>query len=76
MGKMDCSFGSISLFTCSDYLVPFQANPGSFTVNNYPCFENGENCVKTAHYKDPSKDLGALKLRLAGEKTKKGGVRG
>lgn len=52
------------------------ATPGSFTVNNYPCFENGENCVKTAHYKDPSNDLDALKQRLAGEQTKKGGVRG
>ena len=52
------------------------ANPGSFTVNNYPCYENGENCVKTVHYKDPPHDIDAVKLRLANERKIKHNIRG
>lgn len=40
------------------------ATPGSFTVMNFPCFENGENCVKQQEYLDPSVDMIALKRRL------------
>ena len=52
------------------------ANPGSFTVQNYPCFENGENCIKTAHYKDPSQDIDALKLRMSKDKKLNRNIRG
>ena len=31
------------------------ATPGKFTVHNYPCYEDGSNCVETQVYDDPSK---------------------
>ncbi len=34
------------------------ATPGSFTVHNFPCYEDGGNCVTTQHYQDPSQTLG------------------
>lgn len=43
------------------------ATPGAFTVENFPCNENGDNCnesVRTQHYRDPSKDRLALGRRL------------
>jgi hypothetical protein len=42
------------------------ATPGSWTVVNYPCFESGENCAKTAveNYLDPSNNLELVDLRL------------
>jgi hypothetical protein len=54
------------------------ATPGSFTVQNYPCYENGENCVKTATYEDPSKNLDTIQRRLASDKkmTTPGRIRG
>lgn len=53
------------------------ATPGSFTVHNYPCYENGENCVKTVHYEDPSKKIEDVEKRLAKENKKKvAGIRG
>jgi hypothetical protein len=33
------------------------ATPGSFTLANFPCYENGANCVSTGHYNDPALDL-------------------
>lgn len=30
------------------------ATPGKFTVHNYPCYEDGSNCVETQVYDDPS----------------------
>ena len=34
------------------------AVPGSFTVGNFPCFEDGGNCeVNTRVYEDPSVDM-------------------
>ena len=30
------------------------ATPGKFTVHNYPCYEDGSNCVETQVYEDPS----------------------
>ena len=50
------------------------ATPGSFTVHNYPCFENGENCVKTVHYEDPSKNVEVVKRRLAQDKKQSSGA--
>lgn len=47
--------------------------PGQFTVHNFPCNEDGSNCVikrpsvETQTYQDPSKDVAALKRRLAME---------
>jgi cathepsin X len=45
------------------------AVPGSFTVINFPCSEDGKNCngggvVATQNYVDPSQDVEALQLRL------------
>lgn len=43
------------------------ATPKSFTVNNFPCDANGENCqsrVETQHYTDPSKNVKAIQRRL------------
>lgn len=47
------------------------ATPGSFTVHNFPCSEDGKNCndgaqpgVGTEQYKDPSHDIQAVKRRL------------
>ena len=45
------------------------ATPGDFTVMNYPCYENGENCVKQQEYVDPSANLVEIKRRLAAHKT-------
>jgi len=41
------------------------ATPGSYTVNNFPCYENGENCVVSENYLDPSNNLGEIQRRLA-----------
>jgi hypothetical protein len=50
------------------------ATPGSFTVHNFPCSEDGKNCrgkpddaearpaVSTEHYVDPSQDVAAFFL--------------
>ena len=46
------------------------ATPGQFTVHNFPCNEDGSNCVikravTTQTFKDPSTDMEALERRLA-----------
>lgn len=49
------------------------ATPGSFTVHNFPCSEDGKNCVNkhdkpvvaTQVYEDPSTNIPALHERLA-----------
>jgi cathepsin X len=48
------------------------ATPGSFTVHNFPCSEDGKNCVAhhqnvvgTQNYIDPSVDVSATKRRLS-----------
>lgn len=46
------------------------ASPGRFTVQNYPCYENGENCVVDATYTDPSKDIQSIQHRLKQDKMK------
>jgi hypothetical protein len=44
--------------------------PGSFTVHNFPCAENGDNCVidkpgvMTQFYKDPAHNIAAVQERL------------
>jgi cathepsin X len=51
------------------------ATPGSFTVHNFPCSEDGKNCVidkphepvSTQVYQDPSTNLEALNGRLTKE---------
>jgi cathepsin X len=49
------------------------ATPGSFTVHNFPCSEDGSNCVikdkpaspvSTQHYQDPSTNVAAVHERL------------
>lgn len=45
------------------------ATPGAFTVNNFPCSEDGKNCHSTSpdgyqYYVDPSVDIDALQRRL------------
>jgi len=44
--------------------------PGEFTVHNFPCSEDGKNCVVksavgTQKFEDPSKDVEALQRHLA-----------
>jgi cathepsin X len=52
------------------------ATPGSFTINNFPCYENGENCVDTHTYTDPSQNIEGVKRRLASHKKDYGNIRG
>jgi cathepsin X len=44
------------------------ATPGSFTVINFPCYENGENCVQQQEFVDPSSNLVEIKRRLTAHK--------
>ena len=49
------------------------ATPGTFTVHNFPCNEDGSNCspaVDTHTYQDPSLNLAALHQRVAQQKLK------
>jgi predicted NodU family carbamoyl transferase len=49
----------------------------SFTVHNFPCYEDGGNCVGAARYKDPSDNVDHIKQRLANDKKNSvGGIRG
>ena len=41
------------------------ATPGTFTEQNFPCFEDGSNCEGVGKYVDPSDDLEAIERRLA-----------
>jgi cathepsin X len=43
------------------------AVPGTFTVMNYPCFEDGKNCGPvTEEYMDPSHNVASIQRRLRG----------
>ncbi len=48
------------------------ATPGSWTVRNWPCDEDGKNCgpvdggIETQYYVDPSADVQSIKRRLRG----------
>jgi hypothetical protein len=44
------------------------ATPGTFTVTNYPCYENGSNCVEDKTYVDPSQTSVEIQRRLAKDK--------
>jgi cathepsin X len=44
--------------------------PLTFTVANFPCYENGENCIIDHHYVDPSSNMVELKRRLADDSKK------
>merc|ERR1712232_31412 len=46
------------------------ATPGTFTVNNFPCAEDGKNCHADGvqYYVDPSEDIEAIQRRLKAEK--------
>jgi len=46
------------------------ATPGEFTVHNFPCYENGGNCVDTQVYEDPSANVEKLQARLLQDKKK------
>ena len=50
------------------------ATPGAFTVHNFPCYEDGANCVTTQHYEDPSRAVEKVQARLRhdNKKTRKG----
>jgi len=44
------------------------ATPGSWTEQNYPCFEDGSNCIDSPslqYYMDPSRDIDAVQRRFS-----------
>ena len=50
----------------------YWATPGTWTVTNFPCYEDGSNCVSSAsapgdrgYYVDPSVDRVPLGARLS-----------
>ena len=43
------------------------ATPGQFTVDNFPCSEDGKNC-NTHIYQDPSNDVEAVQRRMTAHK--------
>eukprot|EP00934_Nitzschia_sp_Nitz4_P004689 Nitzschia sp. Nitz4//scaffold64_size103689//72392//73557//NITZ4_004443-RA/size103689-snap-gene-0.119-mRNA-1//1//CDS//3329556151//4679//frame0 len=45
--------------------------PGGYTVNNFPCYENGANCVNHETYVDPSNDLASIARRLSKDKPRR-----
>lgn len=44
------------------------ATPGVFTVHNFPCYEDGGNCIESQVYEDSSKNLENVKARLLQDK--------
>jgi len=46
------------------------ATPGAFTINNFPCSEDGKNCNSNGvqYYVDPSEDVEAVQRRLMANK--------
>jgi len=53
------------------------ATPSTFTVQNYPCYEDGTNCVQEAKYVDPSQRQEHIAQRLSqgSKKTDGSGLR-
>eukprot|EP00924_Labyrinthula_sp_SR-Ha-C_P011368 maker-scaffold_36-snap-gene-2.9-mRNA-1 protein AED:0.04 eAED:0.04 QI:25/1/0.5/1/0/0/2/0/347 len=43
------------------------ATPGEFTENNFPCYEDGSNCVQKTAYKAPTFQMGKLSATLIEE---------
>jgi cathepsin X len=53
------------------------ATPGSFTVNNFPCGEDGTDCDgNTQFFNDPATDIGAIQRRLVGHAQPVKNIRG
>jgi hypothetical protein len=60
------------------------ATPGEFTVHNFPCYEDGGNCVDkpgTQVYEDPSKNVemvqeGLMQRRQKDHQSEKKSIRG
>ena len=50
--------------------------PGSYTVNNFPCYEDGKNCVNHEEYVDPSLNVASVKRRLARDNSSRKNIRG
>eukprot|EP00934_Nitzschia_sp_Nitz4_P005075 Nitzschia sp. Nitz4//scaffold9_size221794//12291//13636//NITZ4_001313-RA/size221794-snap-gene-0.85-mRNA-1//1//CDS//3329560902//5065//frame0 len=50
------------------------ATPGTFTVHNTACYEDGSNCVRTHMYQDPSTNLKDLERRLKSDGAKAPGT--
>jgi hypothetical protein len=51
--------------------------PGAYTVSNFPCYEDGKNCVDREHYVDPSNHVVEVQRRLAQDKKQSpGNIRG
>lgn len=48
------------------------ATPGSYTVDNFPCDENGANCINHETYVDPSNNLVEIHRRLAQDQPRHG----
>jgi len=44
------------------------ATPGVFTVHNFPCYEDGSNCIESQVYEDSSKSLENMQARLLQDK--------
>ena len=40
------------------------ATPGTFSISNFPCAEDGHNCRTVHHYVDPSNSIRSVKRRL------------
>jgi hypothetical protein len=57
------------------------ATPGAFTVHNFPCSEDGKNCVirkpsvETQVYQDPSTNVEAVQRRLKADRKRRRNVR-
>jgi cathepsin X len=47
------------------------ATPGSFTVNNFPCYEDGGNCITHQTYVDPSENIAEIQRRLTKDKPRR-----
>ena len=53
------------------------ATPGSFTVNNFPCGEDGTGCDgNTQFFNDPATNIEAIQRRLVGHAQAVKNVRG
>lgn len=55
-------------YTPHTYLFSTVATPGAYTVSNFPCYEDGKNCVDREHYVDPSNHVVEVQRRLAQDK--------
>ena len=56
MGFVNIAFGSFMIESHCSW-----ATPGTYTLNNYPCYEGGENCLGSVQPKNPIKPNNLLK---------------